>query len=139
METSFDTRNKLGGQGLYSIYGYSSIKTSGSQSSEASEILDWIHLIESKPAVLSFVQALEILISPPENFAALKKRPCRVRVVEIEAVYGASPAWKVIVFQMLSENVDMPIYTYEDTNGRVPSSLKDVLQQVFLESCQQHA
>ncbi|CRL22561.1 unnamed protein product [Penicillium camemberti] len=98
METSIDIRNKLGGQ--------------------ASDLLDWIHLIE-------------------KNFSPLKKTPCRVRVEEIKPISGEPPAWKVIVFQILSESADLAIHTHEGIYGRSPSSLKDVLQRVFIQSCQE--
>lgn len=100
METSADIRVKLGGQ--------------------ASELLEWIHLIE-------------------KNFTSLKKTACRIRIEEIEPMYGTPPAWRVIVFQKLSETVDLAVHKYEDKDGRFRSSLKDVLQRVFLQSCQEEA
>lgn len=74
-----------------------------------------------------------------ENFTSLKKTACRIRIEEIEPMYGTPPAWRVIVFQKLSETVDLAVHKYEDKDGRFRSSLKDVLQRVFLQSCQEEA
>lgn len=71
------------------------------------------------------------------NFASLKKTACRIRIEETGSMYGGPPSWRVVVFQILSEGVDMAIHIHEDTEGR--RSLKDVLQRVFLESCQEEA
>lgn len=74
-----------------------------------------------------------------ENFASLKKTACRIRIEEFEPGYGKPPSWRVIVFQILSERADMAIHIHEDTEGMFRRSLKDVLQRVFLESCQEEA
>lgn len=79
----------------------------------------------------------KVLIISSENFSSLKKTPCRVRVEEIKPISGEPPAWKVIVFQILSESADLAIHTHEGIYGRSPSSLKDVLQRVFIQSCQE--
>lgn len=79
------------------------------------------------------------MVLSSENFASLKKIPCRIRIEEIEPIYGQPPSWRVVVFQMLSERVDMAIHVHEDPGGMFQRSLRDVLQRVFLESCQETA
>lgn len=54
-------------------------------------------------------------------------------------MYGRPAAWRVIVFQKLSETVDKAVHMYEDKDGMFRMSLKDVLQRVFLQSCQEEA
>ena len=74
-----------------------------------------------------------------DNFTSLKKSPCRVRVEEIEPIHREPSTWRVIVFQALPERADTTVHIYEDTEGMLRKSLKDVLQEVFLQSCQENA
>jgi hypothetical protein len=73
-----------------------------------------------------------------ENFASLRGAPCRIRIEETEPIPGKR-SWKVFVFQIHSEIYDSAIHVYEDDEGMFPRSLKDVLQHVFLQSCQRSA
>ncbi|KAK9561947.1 hypothetical protein V6Z79_004795 [Aspergillus fumigatus] len=64
METSVEIRNKLCGQ--------------------TSELLEWIHLIESK------------------------RTPCRIRIEETEPISGKPSSWKVVVFKYIRKDMTRP-------------------------------
>ena len=118
-------------------FGRTCIHIRSSSLAQASELSEWIHLIESKWALIFSSSSTKVMILSLGNFASLKKTACRIRIEETGSMYGGPASWRVVVFQILSEGVDMAIHIHEDTEGR--RSLKDVLQRVFLESCQEEA